>query len=99
MAVSLHAASLSAWRVLQSESTTGRPALAAKAEALRTYLELELGPDKFGTLYRHMEGLSPQGDAQQAAEATLALVGEANVHFIPLVHQLIASEEALAAEA
>ena len=84
---------------MQSESLTGKPALAAKAEALRTYLELELGADKFGTLYRHMEALSPEGDAEAAAEATLTLVGQANVHFIPLVHQLIASEEALAAQA
>ena len=69
--------------------------LAAKVETLRVFLEQELGMELFLRLYHHLENLSPTADAQAAADAICAMVGEENVRFIPLVHQLITTEEVM----
>lgn len=67
--------------------------LAAKVETLRVFLEQELGLEQFMGLYHHLESLSPKCDRDAAAARVCELVGEERVHFVPLVHQLIAAEE------
>lgn len=69
--------------------------LAAKIEALRVFLERELSTETFLKLYHHLESLSPDDDACTAADALCSMVGDDKVHFIPLVHQLITSEEVM----
>jgi hypothetical protein len=69
--------------------------LAAKIEALRIFLERELGTETFLKLYHHLESLSPDDDAFSAADTLCSMVGDDKVHFIPLVHQLITSEEVM----
>jgi hypothetical protein len=69
--------------------------LAAKVETLRVLLEQHLGMEPFLKLYHHLEGLAPTACVADAAEEVCAMVGEDNVHFIPLVHQLITTEEVM----
>lgn len=73
-------------------STVG-DSLAAKVEALRVFLEQELGTEEFLQLYNLLEGLSPNSDTVVSAATVCSLVGEDKLQFIPLVHQLISCEE------
>jgi hypothetical protein len=82
---------------VQERTGSNKNALAAKAEALRAYLEGEMGVEPFLRLYHYMESFSIEEDPHVAADTILKIVGE-NVRFIPLVHQLIASEEAILAQ-
>jgi hypothetical protein len=72
-----------------------RDSLAAKVETLRIFLEQELGMEMFLQLYHRLENLPSSADAGEAAAAIHGLIGDDNVHFIPLVHQLITTEEVM----
>jgi NIMA (never in mitosis gene a)-related kinase 1/4/5 len=74
-----------------------RDSLAAKVEALRVYLEQQMGLEPFLSLYRYMESFTIDEDPHIAADTIMQMVGE-NVRFIPMVHQLIASEEVVLAQ-
>lgn len=56
-----------------------------------------MGVEPFLQLYHYMESFSIEEDPHVAADTILKIVGE-NVRFIPLVHQLIASEEVILAQ-
>jgi len=69
--------------------------LPQKVEALRIFLEQALGTAPFLRVYQQLEALAPEDDQAAAADAICNSVGHANVHFIPLVRQLIVTEEVM----
>lgn len=73
--------------------------LAQKVEALRVFLEQALGTGPFLKLYRHMESSTPEPCGQADPEDLCARLGYSHVHYVPLVHQLIVSEELMHADA
>jgi NIMA (never in mitosis gene a)-related kinase len=61
-------------------------------EALRVFLEQELGTGAFVAAYRRMEALQPGEDEAAAARDFSALLGGKLGH-LQLIHQLIVCEE------
>lgn len=73
--------------------------LAQKVEALRVFLEQALGTGPFMKLYRHLENDTEESCRQADPEELCSQLGYSHVHYVPLVHQLIVSEELMHADA
>ncbi|GIL80611.1 hypothetical protein Vretifemale_9761, partial [Volvox reticuliferus] len=67
--------------------------LALKVEALRVFLEQNLGTNAFLKVYRMLESLSFEDDEAQVSAAFLAVLGQEKLPYLQLVHQLIVCEE------
>ncbi|CAG9466562.1 unnamed protein product [Pedinophyceae sp. YPF-701] len=69
--------------------------LAARVEALRMFLEEQLGFDRFLRAYRRMENMAPDEDEMKALEDLKSVLGEDNLCHLRHIHQLISCEAAL----
>eukprot|EP01017_Pseudomicrothorax_dubius_P026485 TRINITY_DN2958_c0_g1_i16.p1 TRINITY_DN2958_c0_g1~~TRINITY_DN2958_c0_g1_i16.p1 ORF type:complete len:141 (-),score=43.22 TRINITY_DN2958_c0_g1_i16:97-519(-) len=67
-----------------------RDSLGLKLEALRIYLEKQIGEDKFYKAYKFI--LDPPSEEDENS-ALQAMLGRENVKFIPLIYQLIVCED------
>lgn len=63
-----------------------------QVEALRMYLEQQLGTSAFLAAYRKLEELQPDEDEAEATRAFHVLLGDKMAH-LQLIHQLIVCEE------
>ncbi len=77
----------SPWLTTLALATTRR-----QVEALRMFLEQELGTSAFVAAYRRLEELQPGEDEAAAARDFSALLGDKMGH-LQLIHQLIVCEE------
>ena len=80
-------------RTLNLPGVTANDSRHARIEALRIFLEKQLGAQTFLTVYTIMSAVS-EGDDEDVLEQQLcSIVGERNMHFLCLVAQLIFCEE------
>lgn len=72
-----------------------RDSLFFRIEALRMYLEKELGLDDFVTVYRFLnDSILPEAEQRGVRDRPLEmLVAPKAIEFLPLVHQLIVCED------
>ncbi|GLI70930.1 hypothetical protein VaNZ11_016024 [Volvox africanus] len=80
-------------QVIQLSGVREGDSLALKVEALRVFLEQNLGTNAFLKVYRMLESLSSEDDEAQVSAAFLAVLGQEKLPFLQLVHQLIVCEE------
>ncbi|GIL63301.1 hypothetical protein Vafri_17397 [Volvox africanus] len=94
----IHSAALSGQfmlngQVIQLPGVREGDSLALKVEALRVFLEQNLGTNAFLKVYRMLENLSVEDDEAQVSAAFLAVLGQEKLPYLQLVHQLIVCEE------
>lgn len=63
-----------------------------RIEALRVYLEQQLGDQPFIAAYQHLTNLNDDDD-QEANQYIEGLIGNKRMKFIPLIHHLIVCED------
>ena len=61
-----------------------------RIEALRVYLETQLGDESFITAYQHLSNLQNDDDDSNVIEG---IVGAKKMKFVPLIHHLIVCED------
>jgi len=69
-----------------------RDSISYKIEALKVYLEQEVGFQDFLAMYRYLEECV-QGAGDWETEPRLALASQEAANFLPLVHQLLVCED------
>jgi len=63
-----------------------------RIEALRVYLENQLGDQAFQAVYKQLTNLSNDDDDNND-NVIESILGQKKMKFVPLVHQLIVSED------
>lgn len=70
-----------------------RDSLSYRIEALRIYLERELGLKDFVAAYRHLQSESTEAAGTSTSQPLASQVSEKTMQFLPLIHQLIVCED------
>ena len=65
--------------------------MAYRIEALRVYLETQLGDQPFKAAYTHLVGLD--NDDDEAGDVIEGIIGRKKIKFVPLIHHLIVCED------
>lgn len=63
--------------------------MAYRIEALRVYLETQLGEQPFIAAYQHFVNMNNDDDANLIDQ----IIGAKKIKFLPLIHQLISCED------
>ncbi|GLC38425.1 hypothetical protein PLESTB_001579500 [Pleodorina starrii] len=79
--------------VVQLPGVREGDSLALKVEALRVFLETNLGTDAFLKVYRMLESLTIEDDEAAVSAKFLDILGAPKLPYLQLVHQLIVCEE------